>query len=91
MTYSITSRFTVLTLSGHLLIILITCVLLWTGYDLFPTEFETLPMYDWSVPWMRRSLAWNFRHEYENRYVRKWFLQVGLRLQICFYLTKWMC
>ncbi|WAR20450.1 DISP1-like protein [Mya arenaria] len=64
-----------LTLGGHILIALVTGILLWTGYDLFPTEFETLPMYDWEVPWMRRSLAWNFRHEYENRYVRKWFIQ----------------
>jgi len=67
----------VVTLGGHILIALITVILLFSGYDLFPTDFETLPMYDWDVPWLKRDFAWRFRHEYNQRYVRKWFLQVG--------------
>ena len=67
--------FAVITLGGHLLIMIITVVLLLTKYDLFPTDFENLPMYDWTVPWRRRDVAWQFRDEYSDRYIRKQYLQ----------------
>ena len=54
---------------------IITVVLLLTKYDLFPTDFENLPMYDWNVPWRRRDMAWQFRDEYDDKYVRKLYLQ----------------
>ena len=54
---------------------IITVILLLTKYDLFPTDFENLPMYDWTVPWRRRDVAWQFRDEYSDRYIRKLYLQ----------------
>ena len=54
---------------------LLTVILLLIQYDLFPTDFDNLPMYDWSVPWRRRDLAWRFRDDYSDRYVRKLYLQ----------------
>ena len=53
----------------------LTVVLLLAQYDLFPTDFENLPMYDWTVPWRRRDMAWRFRDTYENRYIGKLYLQ----------------
>ncbi|KAL4237665.1 hypothetical protein ACF0H5_002379 [Mactra antiquata] len=67
--------FFLITLGGHILIALVTIITLLVGYDLFPTEFEFLPMYDLKVPWMKRDFAWRFRHEYKERYVRKWYMQ----------------
>ena len=67
--------FAVVTLCGHLLIMIVTVILLLSQYDLFPTDFENLPMYDWSVPWRRRDMAWRFRDEYDDRYIRKLYLQ----------------
>ena len=54
---------------------IITVILLLTKYDLFPTDFENLPMYDWTVPWRRRDVAWQLRDEYSDRYIRKLYLQ----------------
>ena len=45
------------------------------GYDLFPTNFDTLPMHDWNVPWRRRDWAWKFRDDYKHKYNRKLYQQ----------------
>ena len=64
-----------LTLFGNLLIVGLSLILLLSGYDLFPTDFDSLPMYDWNVPWRRRDWAWHYRDDYENKYERKLYFQ----------------
>ena len=64
-----------ITLTGNLLIIAITVAMLLSGFDLFPADFDNLPMYDWNVPWRRREWAWKYRDDYEKKYNRKLYLQ----------------
>ena len=63
--------FPAFTLCIHLMIVIATVVLVMLGYDLFPVNFDTLPMHDWNVPWRRRDWAWTHRDNYTDRYVRK--------------------
>ena len=53
------------------MVVIATVVLVMLGYDLFPVNFDTLPMHDWNVPWLRRDWAWTHRDNYTERYVRK--------------------
>ncbi|XP_071080944.1 protein dispatched homolog 1-like [Haliotis cracherodii] len=55
-----------LMLSGHLLITLTTVILVAVGYDLFPTNFETLPLQLRDQPWLKRDLAFRYRNYYKN-------------------------
>ena len=57
------------------MIVVATVVLVVLGYDLFPTNFDSLPMHDWNVPWRRRDWAWTHRDNYTDRYVRKLYQQ----------------
>lgn len=59
-----------LTLSGHLLMVIISVGLLAAGYDLLPINFERLPLELNNVPWRKRDLAWTYRDQYANRYDR---------------------
>nr|KAG5700686.1 hypothetical protein BaRGS_029051 [Batillaria attramentaria] len=42
----------------------------WGGYNLFPANFENLPMELHDEPWLKRDLAWTARDDYSNRVVR---------------------
>lgn len=59
-----------LTLSGHILMIVISAGLIASGYDLLPIDFQNLPLQLNDLPWRKRDLAWSFRDQYANRYDR---------------------
>ena len=42
-------------------------ILVMSGYDLFPANFETLPMNLHDGPWLKRDFAWQGRYGYSNR------------------------
>ena len=56
-----------LALSTHVLFLALSGILVVTGYDLFPANFETLPMELHDEPWLKRDQAWQQRDEYSNR------------------------
>ncbi|KAL3837324.1 hypothetical protein ACJMK2_022690 [Sinanodonta woodiana] len=60
-----------ITVTGHLILSIITGILIIAGYDLFPTEFEKVPMEIWSAPWRLRDFAWRYRDQNEHHYDRK--------------------
>ena len=62
--------FTVLTLSGHILMVVISAALIAANYDLLPIDFENLPLELNDLPWRKRDLAWTYRDQYSNRYDR---------------------
>lgn len=60
----------VLALSGHLLSVLISIVLVASGYDLLPVDFENLPLELNDQPWRPRDLAWTYRNGFSGYYDR---------------------
>lgn len=61
------SFFSVAILSVHIGFAALSGGLILKGYNLFPVNFETLPMELKEGPWLKRSLAWEYRNEYEGR------------------------
>ncbi|XP_046577341.1 protein dispatched homolog 1-like [Haliotis rubra] len=55
-----------LMLCGHLLMTVTTGILVASGYDLFPTNFETLPLQLRDQPWLKRDLAFRYRNSYRG-------------------------
>ncbi|CAL1540358.1 unnamed protein product [Lymnaea stagnalis] len=55
-----------LTLGGHLLFLILSGILVAAGYNLFPTDFEGVPLNMNKDPTFLRELAWNYRDEDES-------------------------
>ena len=55
-------------LGVHVLFVLLSVMLEVGGYDLFPLEFETLPLSLYQQPWLKRDLAFRNKNYYENVY-----------------------
>ena len=62
--------FTVITLMCHITMLIVSGILLATGFDLFPTNFEVLPMELYDIPYRLRDLAWRDRNNYNDRFKR---------------------
>ena len=62
--------FIVITLTGHIMMVVISATLLATGYDLLPVDFEKVPLVLSNLPHRKRDLAWSYRNQYTNRYDR---------------------
>ena len=59
-----------MTLGGHVFMIIISAILVFSGYDLLPIDFENLPLEVNDEPWRPRDLAWTAREEYDGYYSR---------------------
>ncbi|KAL4238405.1 hypothetical protein ACF0H5_003114 [Mactra antiquata] len=59
-----------ITLAGHILMVLISAGLVASGYDLLPVDFENLPLEINNQPWRPRDLAWTYRNSYSGYYDR---------------------
>ncbi|XP_050405808.2 protein dispatched homolog 3 [Patella vulgata] len=72
----------ILGVSGHLFIGAVTIILLLVGFDVFPTNFETLPMELRDSPWLARYRAYqnrfNFKHPV-HRYVKGDYIPTWIR------------
>lgn len=55
----------------HLAFVILSIVLVLSGYNLFPLNFKSLPMELRDEPWLKRYLAFSFRENYGNRYAVK--------------------
>lgn len=77
----------VLTLTGHVILIIITLILLFTGYSIFPVYFKNIPMELYNVPYKLRSDAWNGRKSYDNRNVLFLYNEYIERYQVFQYLS----
>lgn len=60
----------VATLGGHILIIVVTAALVVGGYNLFPTNFESLPLQLRDEPWLKRDYAWRYKNNFTPRVTR---------------------
>lgn len=49
---------------------IISMILLGSGFNLFPTNFEKLPMELYDIPYRLRDYAWRDRNDYDNRFKR---------------------
>lgn len=49
---------------------IISGILLGSGFNLFPTNFEKLPMELYDIPYRLRDYAWRDRNDYDNRFKR---------------------
>ena len=59
-----------LTLAGHVMMIILSAGLLAGGYDLVPYDFQYVPLELNNLPWRKRELAWYNRDQYDDRYDR---------------------
>ncbi|KAK6181587.1 hypothetical protein SNE40_009412 [Patella caerulea] len=72
----------ILGVSGHIFITAVTIILLQVGYDVFPTNFETLPMELHDNPFLARHRALQNRYNYKNivhRYVKGDYIPTWVR------------
>ena len=53
----------------HVLFVVLSVMLVIGGYDLFPLEFQTLPLHLDKEPWLKRDYAFRGRNGYKNVYV----------------------
>lgn len=60
----------VITLLCHFAMMIISGILLGSGFNLFPTNFEKLPMELYDIPYRLRDYAWRDRNDYDNRFKR---------------------
>ena len=51
----------------HLLFVLISGGLIISGYNLFPVDFETLPLQLRDQPWIKREFAYTMRNKFPDR------------------------
>ncbi|XP_076464560.1 protein dispatched homolog 1-like isoform X1 [Babylonia areolata] len=54
-------------LGVHVLFLAISGIAVLCGYDLYPANFDTLPLELYDEPWMKRDFAWRDRETYPNR------------------------
>ncbi|XP_061167576.1 protein dispatched homolog 3-like [Saccostrea echinata] len=66
----------VITLSCHIAMVIISGILLATGFNLFPTNFEKLPMELYDIPYRVRDYAWQDKDSYSNKIKRTLSQQV---------------
>lgn len=59
-----------ITLLAHISMILISIILLASGYNLLPIDFENLPLEINDQPWRPRDLAWTYRDQVDGFYDR---------------------
>ncbi|KAL8603219.1 hypothetical protein ACOMHN_025234 [Nucella lapillus] len=59
-----------LALGCHVFFLALSGILVVSGYDLIPANFENLPLELHDEPWLKREYAWLDRDDYPNRVVR---------------------
>ena len=69
-TYNVSAAPAGLSLSWHILVLLITVILVSVRYDLFPVDFRTLPMSIRDSDDYMRGMAWMKRYE-DNSVIRR--------------------
>ncbi|XP_062611293.1 protein dispatched homolog 3-like isoform X2 [Saccostrea cucullata] len=66
----------VITLSCHIAMVIISGILFASGFNLFPTNFEKLPMELYDIPYRVRDYAWRDRNSYSDIFKRTLSQQV---------------
>lgn len=61
---------TVITLLCHVAMLVISGILVASGFNLFPTNFEVLPMELYDIPYRLRDYAWRDKDNYNNKFKR---------------------
>lgn len=59
-----------ITLFSHIAMMVISAILVASGYDLLPIDFENLPLEINDKPWRPRDLAWTYREGFNGFYDR---------------------
>lgn len=59
--------FPVVTLMIQIFPVIVTVILVGAKYDLFPTNFEQLPMELYDIPYRLRDYAYRDKHKYDNK------------------------
>ncbi|KAJ8311351.1 hypothetical protein KUTeg_010706 [Tegillarca granosa] len=59
-----------ITLGGHLFLVVLSGILFLAGFELFPTNFSTLPAELYNIPYRLRDFEWRHRNKYTNKVTR---------------------